>query len=336
MKNILNIKNLFAIAILSIALTGCKKWTEQAPLNYTVENTMESPEYLANLRAYKTSNHTIVMGTFDNSIKNYKSVGDHLKNVPDSIDYLSVMHPDNLTDTEVSEINYLKNDKGTKVLFTINYQDGVTEVNKQITTAGASAKPFDEYMSEYLKNKLNLLSKYNYDGVILNYVALAPDFLSAADLNILKSRQTALFTAIADFKSKNTGKLLLLSGTPENVINKTYLDDYKYFILNTQAEKYIYDISLKVEALKTAGIAANKLIITAGTYDFGEDPTIGTITDLTGVSTNAIVALAYWNSIGSKKAGLHIYNIGKDYFSATRVYNNTIKAINILNPSPVK
>src|SRR5574344_1355821 len=112
--------------LVSATFTGCSKWTDTESITINEpgianQNSELYAQYLTKLKAYKASKHKITIGWFDNSNKLPINQAQHISAVPDSLDYISLMTPDTLTKAELDEIATLRQDKGTKVIYTINF-----------------------------------------------------------------------------------------------------------------------------------------------------------------------------------------------------------------------
>ena len=80
----------------NLAFVSCDDWTDVESIDIKQPNIEEqNPElytkYLENLRQYKESEHKIVYVQFDNTHKGYQSRADHLTDLPDSIDIISLL-----------------------------------------------------------------------------------------------------------------------------------------------------------------------------------------------------------------------------------------------------
>ena len=155
MKN--RLKPIICVFMLSsLTLGAC---TDVESLNISQPSAQElNPEayaqYLNNLREYKNSEHQVVYAWFDNSVKAPASPAQHITNVPDSVDFISMMTPE-LSDFEKADIETV-HQKGTKVVYTISYDDIKTAYDEQKAIAdetGASIEEFDTY----LKNEIEKL-----------------------------------------------------------------------------------------------------------------------------------------------------------------------------------
>ena len=84
-------KGIVLAAFSVLALSACSDWTDSESIKLKEPGIDEqSPElyakYLKNLQEYKNSDHKIVYGWFDNSEKVPFSRGQHMSDVPDSLD----------------------------------------------------------------------------------------------------------------------------------------------------------------------------------------------------------------------------------------------------------
>ncbi|MDR0729072.1 MAG: glycoside hydrolase family 18, partial [Prevotellaceae bacterium] len=121
MKSIIKRIGIIALSVaLAAAMTACSEWTEPESLpierpTVEAENPVLYQQYLDNLRNYKKSYHPVLIGWFDNSDKSFVSRAMHIEALPDKIDIVALMYPDNLVDVELREMASIRKDKGTKV-----------------------------------------------------------------------------------------------------------------------------------------------------------------------------------------------------------------------------
>ena len=71
---------------------------------------------------YKKSEHTLVYTWFDNSEKAPYSRAHHITDLPDSIDIVSLMYPDNLATWELEDMESVRENKATKVIYSIDFE----------------------------------------------------------------------------------------------------------------------------------------------------------------------------------------------------------------------
>lgn len=126
MKHIIKyIASSFACAAALFAMTACDTDVESVTINEPGINNQNAAlyeSYLANLRAYKQGKHKIAIGWFDNSHLVPNSQGQQMKAVPDSLDYLVLTAPNSINEESLKSMDYLRNVKGTKVLYAINFE----------------------------------------------------------------------------------------------------------------------------------------------------------------------------------------------------------------------
>ena len=87
---------------------------------------------MENLRQYKAdAEHEKVYAWFDNSGKNPVSRAQHLVDLPDSLDVVSLLCPDNLLDWEIREMAEIRMKKDTKVIYDISFDSIKVAYNRQ-------------------------------------------------------------------------------------------------------------------------------------------------------------------------------------------------------------
>ncbi|MCD8071668.1 MAG: glycoside hydrolase family 18, partial [Alistipes sp.] len=137
MKKYMEMKAIFsslaALAAL-VLLVACSDWTDVDSLDTDEiiakeKDEQEYQQYLGNLREYRKSDHKIVIGWFDNSVKVPSSRAHHITDVPDSVDIISLMYPGELADFELEDIETVRRDKAVKVIYTIDYHRLYNEID---------------------------------------------------------------------------------------------------------------------------------------------------------------------------------------------------------------
>lgn len=346
MKNRFKMKSI-ALSILFISsmmiLPSCDDWTKQESLDIDVpkvetEDNALYQQYLENLRTYKKTYHQLLIGWFDNSDKSFASRAMHLNSVPDKVDIISLMEADNLTQIELNEMATLRNDMGTKVIYTIDYDAIALKINTTISDAQEAVDggdteivvpEFFQLFEPELDRQFALLAKYKYDGLCLAYKGFSMQFPTVVDKDRITRIQNMLFDRLAAISPG----VVLFAGLPENIIDRSQLMQFDYIVLQTQSAVDINGIGVLAGASLQADVPADRIIIAAlpPSLDPG-DPKTGMFTD----KTTAIVSSAKWmKTPGSfTKAGLAIYRINDDYYNPELDYKNTREAIEIMNPSP--
>ena len=303
-----------ALAAFSVlALSACSDWTDSESIKLKEPGIDEqSPElyakYLKNLQEYKNSDHKIVYGWFDNSEKVPFSRGQHMSDVPDSLDVIIATTPD-LAEFELEDIANV-HEKGTKVFYSISY-DNILKEHTDKVKEGTETSAFSAYLSAELNRLIALEAPF--DGIVAEYRGSNPIYMSEADKAEAKANQDTFFGVISNWKSANSGKQLVFQGYPANLIGQSVLS----------------------QALMADGVPADRFIVSASTVSLDT-------TDKTTGYYNALRALseaAYWVTEPSAeftKAGLAIENMQNDYYNATNTYQYVREAINIMNPAPKK
>ena len=332
-------------------LSSCDDWTDPEGLdikNPTIEdeNNALYQEYLENLRNYKKTYHKMLIGWFDNSVKAPVSQAQHIKSVPDKVDIVSLMYGDNLTEIELAEMKSIREDKGTRVIYTIDYETFRQEIedkNKEIEEGNVgSDNPRDliDLIAElpgFIDSQLSLLEKYGYDGISINFAGKSTEFMTPAEAAEMEAIQNTIFGKLSSVMSANPGKLYIFEGKPENVLDQKLLQSFEYIVIRTFTAPSILRLAEMTKASLVEGVPANNIIVCAMPRSTDESDTeTGTIIAPDGTIQNAITETAHWVCTPDSftKAGLGIYRINDDYYNADLDYKLTREAIEIMNPSP--
>ncbi len=347
---------IYLASVLAVMLVSCSDWTETESLKIKSPSIDQiNPElykqYLEDLRNYKKSAHPIMIGWFDNSNKNYASIGTHIAQVPDKVDILSLLYPDNLTDTEKAEMATLR-EKGTSVIYTIDcqkFEDAIIEKNNQIESknvdliaSGHSPLPlivFSDTLSVFIDNQLALLKKYNYDGFSLIYNGQSTWSLTDEAVSQMKQIQSIIFNKSMSVIEANKDKMFLYEGLPQYlIIDRSILSKFNYLVFQTYTATNLYNVTRYVQdGLAFSDIPNDRVIVQAAPEFTSESGTVyGKISDTKGTTVNAIKAIAGWVKTTDpkfQKAGMGVWMMNKDYYIPGASYNAVQQAIDIMNPS---
>lgn len=112
MNKKLNFKFIFIVLSLSIVFTSCSDWTETSSVDLIESNIeTDNPElyaqYLSNLREYRNKEHKTVYVWFDNVKDMPKSRGEQISAIPDSVDIVNLVNPDDLSSWVISDMESL-------------------------------------------------------------------------------------------------------------------------------------------------------------------------------------------------------------------------------------
>lgn len=311
-----------AVVILGL-LTACEEWTEPEAVGYTTTpSTEQNPElyarYTESLRAYKQNPHFLVFGRMNSASGNKTNEKDYLRSLPDSLDIITFMGADSLSDFDRKDMADIQQIKGTKVLYGID----LTQRKNEFEEKGN----LTELMSTYLDEAVKKFSEEKFDGISIFYEG---DLGLGDNENIEALKQTLVtkLTPIAGLKANN-GKLLVFEGNPI-FIPESNRADFNYYIINTTEVKDAHALKLDVAyANEYVGIPKEKLLLSAIPG--------GTINDVDNNLVKAIPVMASLVISAGPVGGLSIINIGEDYYNPSKNYQQTCEAIQFLNPSPLK
>jgi len=338
-------KNMNKILILLLSLiaggflfTSCSDWTEDESVDIKVPVSPAYAKYLESLRTYKSSNHKQVYAWFDNSEKVPYSRGQHMSDVPDSIDFVVLMYPESLATFELEDMQTLQNDKGTKIVYSVSY-DVILKTYEQMVKDELAqnesyvAPEFIPYMKKNVQSLLNLSETYNYDGIIVSYRGLSTIYMTEKEKETYSENQQAFLSQVSTWYSSNSSKMIVFEGSPQFLEDKSLLASCKHIILNTLTIDNATELSVLVSEAMVTGVPTDRFIVAANATS------IDTSDKKTGYygDDRAIIEAAYWvteTADGYTKAGLGIYNIQNDYYNIAKVYQYAKESINIMNPAP--
>lgn len=327
MKSIL--KSIIGISLTSgLLLTACSDWTD--PEAFTVNETnieSQNPElyakYLANLREYRNTDHQLVYAWFDNSEKRPFSRAHHLTDIPDSIDVVALMYPDNLIQSEMEEIENIRTQKGMKVIYSIDFDQIKASYNEIVDNAPEEepiAVEFRQYLTEQTANLLSLAGKYNYDGICINYIGKSPILMTDTEKKEYMENENCFIGIVNDWLERNPEMSLSFQGQPENLYEGKFILDKcnVIFIASTEANSsgeltYLLSQSYLLEYATKYGATAT--------------------VDNKKLSLQNFAQWAAAPQNGNELKAVGIYNLALDYYASGYNYQNVREAISILNPS---
>ena len=350
-------KNKFGMAVLSffatsLILGACSDWTdiENVEINQPGIQT-QNPElytkYLENLVKYKKSEHKFVYAWFDNSEKLPYSRSQHLTDLPDSIDVVILTHPDNLVEHELQEMEKVRQDKGTRIIHEISYEDIKTAYDKKVkdNSSGTNAveeneaeaeDPFLAYLEEQVGTELSRTDKYGYDGICIGYNGKRTLHMTDNEKMQYTLYQQTYFNAINVWLEKHIGKWFAFKGLPQNLLDKSFLSECKHIILDTAKAASTEELTFNILEAIAEEVPTDRFIVGIPTVS------LDTNDNKTGYFHDgkecALTAAALWTGISASdftKAGLGVFEVQHDYYSSDGNYHHVKEAINIMNPAPI-
>ena len=332
-------------AATAFSFASCSDWNDVESANVIQPNIKDQnpalyAKYLEHLKAYKNSDHKLIYAWFDNSEKVPFNRAQHISEVPDSVDVVALMHPDNLVERELQEMANIKAEKGTKVIYSIDF-----DAMKLIYDTRAKEQPapkegetstfpdFVTFMVDSLNHSLSLADKYNYDGVSISYLGKSMMHMTQEEKNIYIENQNVLMGMVKTWSERHANKTLVFEGQPQNLIDKTILEKFQMILLPALTPKNQEELTYSVSLAKVEGVPTDRLGIKVSSISLDEaDKKTGYFAD----GSHVIPIAAQWaNSSheGYTIKGLGIANINTDYYNPALVYKYSRQAITTLNPS---
>ncbi len=346
--------SLFLAACLatSVLLGACEDWTEIESLDINTPSLQETnpqlyEDYLKDLNTYKGGNHKLVMVSVDN-VADPSKQAERLTALPDSVDYISLNNPDNLSAAMVADFDKVRA-KGMKVVYTINFAE-FEETWKDMQKADPSLTEEDAvaYLNQRTEDMLALTDKYNFDGIIADYTGRSLVSLKGEELEQYSNRQANFFNLLKTWKEK-IGKSLLFYGNVQYLTadNISLTGMFDYLILKTALSSNGGDLTLKALLAVQAGkdvfgdesnpVPTDRFIACVQLPKADDkDQIIGYWNSLNelGEKMLATEGAAWWNIQASEnfeRKGMFIMNVQADYYNDT--FASVREVIQIMNPS---
>ena len=342
MKHIIKSLIFLTICTMTLFLGSCDTDVEPIDINQSgieKQNAELYRNYLTNLRAYKTSRHKIMMAWFNNSQAIPFTQAQHINAVPDSVDYIVLTKPETLTEQMMKEIEEVKTQKGTKVVFQISCEDIKVAYDAQKKAfvenpdnAGKGFKDFNTYLVDSLNTQMKLIDNFNYDGVIMGFNAKLTLYLTEEQKAEAMAVETVFFGIAKDWVSRHKNKELIMMGRPQYVTDKTLLEQARYIIIPTQAEKSVYGVDFLVRKALDEGVPSDKFILLANNKSADETDTKTGYWGKT-LAMHGIAKFVASDHTGYTCAGMGLLNANIDYYNASFTYPNLRKVISTINPT---
>ena len=366
--------------MLAGAVSGCSEWTEPQSVDiYVPTLETENPELYASslqgLRDYRSSEHKVVIGKFDNVAAAPAGRAEHLNCLPDSIDYVVLNSPDNLSDAIISEMTEVRDEKGMKTLYEVSYETIETEYkayldewNAAHSSAGTETaeageegseegtegeeggeetpveepQAFNDFLAERTDYYLSLADKYGYDGIVTEYNGVfTGGYLEEAKAELLAS-ETVFFDKVKAWIGSHPQSVFIFEGIPFNMLyDRTFLTDADFLIIAAENSANAESLTFTVEMSIAEDVPADRIIIGVTMPSLtDETSTAGyfSATDENGNSIYAVNGAADWVNIpvsGFGKAGICVDHVQYDYFDINKIYRHVREAIAVMNPSPL-
>ena len=345
-----SMKALMLSGLSVIAFSACSDWTDVESVNLLsptleTQNPQLYEAYLQEVRNYKLSEHRVMIVKFDNPTNYPSGRGEHLSALPDSTDYVILNNPDNLHEAVAKEMKEINVNKGTKVLFSIDYAaiekeyQQAMEKTEDIEDENTVQDGFLDFCTQRMDYYISLFDKYEYDGISVVYNGVSLPGLLQDEKALLASRQEVFFSKINTWKEANPDAVLLFEGKPQNTLyDKSFFNSVRYIIVPsydaTSSDLLLYGLQQSV----TDGVSTDKYVygVTMPYAAASGNGYFSTSTDVTGEKMYAVTGTA--STVVSSKGnypikGICVDHVQVDYYNYQKSYQSVREAINLMNPS---
>ena len=342
MKKIIKYIAYSTVCAVALLMSSCDTDVEPVDINQPgIEH--QNPElyqrYLASIRAYKASNHKMMMVWFDNSQAVPFTQAQHINAIPDSVDYVVLTQPSMMTKLLLQETDEVRNQKGMKVVFQISCDDikAAYEAQKKAfiaknENAGKKFRDFNGFLVDSVNTQLHLVDKYNYDGVIMGFNAKLTSYLNDQEKAEAIALENVFLGISKDWKARHPNKELIMMGRPQHVADKSLLEQARYLIIPSQDEKSVSGVDYLIRKAAVEGVPTDKFIIMANNKSIDQTDTKTGYWGKT-LAMHGIAKFVAADHIGYTCAGMGLLNANVDYYNASFTYPNLRKVISTINPT---
>lgn len=332
---------LLAFAMSAMFVTACSDWTDTESVDLIEpsidgQNSQLYAKYLENLRAYKQTEHKLVYVWFDNSNKIPASRAQHITDVPDSVDVISLMSPGDLANWELKDIETVRKDKGTKVIYTIDFDAIKAAYNEKMELATDEEpmnQDFTGFLIDSLETALSFVEKYNYDGICVAYTGKSRLHMREAELREYTANENAFINIMADWYGRHQNKMIVFYGNPQNLIDPALVQNARSILIPATTALSLEHFSFLYEMGKAENVPTDRYGLVVNAIDLTDvNQVIGYLND----GSLAIDGLAKWATsphAGMEVTAVGIYNVSSDYYNPQQIYNHTRAMISSINPS---
>ena len=360
---------IFGLLALLFATVSCSDWTEPATKNIDglladadAAQAKAHEAYLANLRAYKLSDHQVTFGWFG-GWTGENPASRCLYNLPDSTDFVSLWDGfSNLTKAQQADLKHAQEEKGIRALACALLFD----IGKGVTPAQPKAskdkgETWEQYNHNYWgwvdgdEEKINAaivkyanaicdtIYKYNLDGFDLDAEPYIPQPFQTSK-EMWQGDRMNLFIRTMGKRigpkaetEEGRKKLLVVDGEPYWFSADMALY-FNYYILQayncysyTDLDTRFQQVANKFASKQSAEEVARKLIVTENFEAYSAKGGVN-FTTRDGKTVTSYLGMAQWQPLKGRKGGIGSYHMEKDY-AANPSYKYLRQGIQIMNPA---
>lgn len=319
--------SVLALVALSAVLSSCSDWTQPEKLDfYRPTPEQADPEayarYLEALRAYKQSEHNVMIVGMKGTADYPSSQSQHIMAMPDSADYVMVKMGETLHEKIVAEIPEVLAKKGTQTLLFIDYAEidaAWKALEDERSDAGLAPGTDEELVAFFTEKTEAQLARCNANG----FGGIVVSFEGTKVAGYAYNSQNAYMTTVKAFHEANPDKLMFFRGGARNVIDQEFLKEFKYIIIVAGEEKKLSLLPGRI----LGSTAPKDRVIMELTVPSADVPEQVGETPL-----NAAKWLVESDHSGYTPKGLSVENAHDDYFNKEMAFRNVRSAITLMNP----
>jgi hypothetical protein len=316
----IKILNISMLLCLFIGFMGCETTPEALEIQKPF---VGSEQYYANLRAYKASKHQITFGWFGGWTAMGGAASKYLHSVPDSVDLVSIWGAwSNLSEAKKADLKHIQQVKGTKVLFTVFAHEVPEEFEKN-----------KEGIEAYAEALCDSVSKYNYDGLDLDY---EPGYGGQGTLVSVPGHKDNMEIFVRKLSTRlgpasGTDKILAIDGVPYH-LNEGLAELFDYGIVQAYYCRSQSDLQGRFDRAFANGWRPEQYIFTE---DFERGWRTGgeSYTDSEGNKMPSLIGMARFNPTQGAKGGCGSYHMEYEYNHPDEEYKYLREATQIMNPA---
>lgn len=367
--------NIIERILLAVFVTGivcsCAEWTVPESKEQVYPMAKDSnPElwgnYLKSLRTYRQTEHKTVIAGFDNKEGVPSGRAELLSGLPDSVDFVVLANPALLSDAIVSDMKTIREEKGTRTLFTISYENTVAAyeiykseweashqpsepedgdvvsdgVDASADGAGASDNSIGstsdeeqmlsrgDFMKASLSDTLGLYEKYGYDGIVVSFTGSSTLKMTEDEKIAERALQDEFFAPVKEWSATHKDAVVMFSGKPQNLLAEEFLQLCRNIIIPSESAGSADKLSFLVRSAMGNDVPSDRFIVcVSAPYEKS---------GFFANNTTAVEGAADWviaEDNTYSREGIMVTHSQKDYFNAT-AYCHIRRAIAIMNPSP--
>lgn len=351
-KNIRLMIALFFISNLFL-LTSCNDWVNAEPnFDENLTEPAKSPEYYAQLRAWKKTDHALSFGWYGGATGLGASMASCFSGLPDSTDLVSIWSGER-TEAFLADMRYCQQVKGIrflkcKIIGTVPPEFGWTDPEP------VEGDPvMEKAIRDYANSICDEVDSVGYDGFDIDYEPTVGGIGAKGNLSLYKISMEIFIDELSKRLGPKSGtdKILAVDGEANHAHLREFGHHFNYFIsqsyntrnntaLNNKLKNVVnnYTKAVEDENRLTAEEVARKFITAENFEDYAQ--TGGAeFTDDNGNVMRSLEGMARWNPVIDgkvvRKGGCGSFHMEYEYFvpGYPVFYPFLRNSIQVMNPS---